>query len=407
MTTFLTSLFAFEREFQRCCTDYEELEMYIAWIGDPKNIIPFEHLHLLAKVSTVVGTSFCQSHPKGIEMLMAISPHTRIAKEEKLYHPKVYIFSKGDKKAIFIGSSNFTYQGFCKNIEANVLIEVTSSNEEIVSFEKEVYKWRTKEYSFEPDQKWLSRYTERYNRRRQKLRKAGLDDEMEEEEKASGIISWISEARWDDFIKLIKKQLRKSPFGYEDSLSRKINLFEKCTAELKFPWNVDYFKSIEKRRLIGGIEAHKNSPESYAWLGHVAASGNFRRMLKNGTKKEHEAIVEAMNTIGKLSDPINWTLLKESLETLTALGPTMKVWGRVLAITRPDLFCTISAPHVRKNIAALLGKSEAILEDVEGYLMLVQLIHQSPWFNSKQPTNADDLEIWKRRVAFIDVVFYD
>ena len=84
----------------------------------------------------------------------------------------------------------------------------------------------------------------------------------------------------------------------------------------------------------------------------------------------------------------------------------MKVWGRLIAIVRPDLFCTISAPQVRKNIANTLGKSEKYFEEVDGYLMLIQLIHSSPWFNSKAPVKKNEIEIWKRREAFLDVVFY-
>jgi hypothetical protein len=85
----------------------------------------------------------------------------------------------------------------------------------------------------------------------------------------------------------------------------------------------------------------------------------------------------------------------------------MKVWGRLLAIVRPDLFCTISAPHVRRNIANTLDKPEKYFEEVKGYVMLVQLIHSSPWFNSEAPKKKNELEIWKRHVAFLDVVFYN
>lgn len=407
MTRFIYSNQQFENEFRRCCKKYEKLEMFIAWIGDPQNIVPFEYLYSLKKIKAVVGIAFCQSHPDGIKLLMDLSNEVRIANEDTLFHPKIYIFSNTHQRAIFIGSSNFTYQGFYRNIEANVLIEGTKKDKALIEFEKCVQKWRAKESSFEPDEQWLKKYSVRYYKRRQKLKESKVEDESNKEDEANGVISWLSSANWNSYITQIKSELRKSSLGYNESLRRKLGLFHKSTKLLSLPWNLAYFNDIEKRRLIGGMDPTKDAPESYGWLGHVAASGDFRKILANGTKNEHAAIVKAINRIGELSHPVDWKKLRASLKILVHLGPTMKVWGRVLAITRPDLFCTISSPHVRKKIATQFGKSEKFLEDVDGYLMVIRMIHESPWFNSEAPLRGDVLEIWKRRVAFLDVVFYN
>ena len=200
-------------------------------------------------------------------------------------------------------------------------------------------------------------------------------------------------------MKYVIKGLKNHSTKYHDSLSNKIDLLNLYEQELSVPWKTEYFKDIEKRRLIGGMG-------QYGWLGHVAASGDFRRMLANGTSHEHKTIVNSINSIAGLSFPRDWKNFQNHLDNLVSLGPTMKVWGRLLAIVRPDLFCTISAPQVRRNIANALDKSEKYFEEVEGFLMLVQLIHSSPWFKSKAPNKKNELEIWKRRVAFLDVVFY-
>jgi hypothetical protein len=36
--------------------------------------------------------------------------------------------------------------------------------------------------------------------------------------------------------------------------------------KLSIPWTTDYFKDVEKRRVMDGIK-------QYGWLGHVGASG--------------------------------------------------------------------------------------------------------------------------------------
>lgn len=398
--TFFASTSQFESEFQRCCKQYDNLDMYIAWIGDPKNVIPFEYIHLLKSINAVVGISFCQSHPDGIKLLMDLTTDLRIAKENILYHPKVYIFSSKNKKEVFIGSSNFTYQGFYKNNEANVLIGGSANDKEIKSLEHDLQKWKSKEHSIKPDEQWLAKYTERYNKRRRKIKEAGLDDETEKEEETSSSSAWLAVAAWDIYMKKVLKGLRNHTTRYEESLKWKLDLFKIFNKELPLPFKVEYFKDLEKRKLIGGMNP-------YGWLGHVAASGDFRRMLKNGTSIEHKTIAASVNSIASLSYPLDYKKLNRILDSLVELGPTMKVWGRLLALVRPDLFCTISAPTVRRNISNLLDTSEKHFEGVEGYLMLIRLIHASPWFNSKIPTDKTEIEIWKKRVAFLDVVFYD
>jgi hypothetical protein len=395
---FLASSNEFKIEFRRCCKWYKRLSLYVAWIGDPSNIIPFDYINSSLEVNAVVGIAFYQSHPKGIKLLMDLTADVRIAKKKPLYHPKVYVFSNENKKAVFIGSSNFTYQGFCQNFEANVLIE--GKDNEFENFERGLKKWESDSFSFKPDSVWLRKYTDLYNKRRQKIKQAGLDDEVELDEEASMSSAWLAIADWEIYLRNVRKGLKNHLKKYGEDLAYKLDLFAEYEQELKFPWKKEYFESIAKRRMLLGIKR-------YGWLGHVGASGNFQHILANGSSEEHNMIVKAINNIISLKEPLNWTQVKNQIKDLISLGPSMKVWGRFLAIVRPDLFCTISSPRVRKNISKLLGKSEKYLENVDGYLMLIRLIHSSPWYGSKRPSNKNELEIWKRRVAFLDVVFYD
>ncbi|RYZ80105.1 MAG: hypothetical protein EOP04_26515 [Proteobacteria bacterium] len=379
--------------------------MFVAWVGNSHHVIPFVHLGMLSKINAVVGVSFCQTHPNGLQFLIDAGVDLRIAKigagkKEVLFHPKVYVFSSNQKRAVFMGSSNFTLNGFHKNFESNVLIEGLASDSEIAGVEKELSKWRNEEYSFLPGEIWLKGYEDRYNKRRQKIKEAGLDDEADVEEQSSGAATWLAIAHWDVYLKEVRKGLQVDSAVNNESLQQRISLFKRFEKDLALPWEIDYFSDIEKRRLIGGMG-------QYGWLGHVGASGDFRRMLANGTNKEHRTIIATINEIAALSLPIEWLLLSALLYKLTALCPTMKVWGRLLAIVRPDIYCTISAPHVRKNIAVEIGQPERFLEGVEGYIMLLQLVHSSPWFQSDPPVKRSELDIWKRRVAFLDVVFYN
>ena len=165
------------------------------------------------------------------------------------------------------------------------------------------------------------------------------------------------------------------------------------------PWTTQYFKDIEKRRIIGGMK-------QYGWLGHVAASGQFRSLLANGTPKQWTTIVEAVNAIAALNRPIPWSELTAQLDRLISLGPTMKVWGRLLCLVRPDLYCTVAAVSVRQNLSKTLEVPQNRFNEPEGYLQLIKLIHSSPWFNSTEPNSKEAAAIWKRRAAFLDAIFY-
>jgi hypothetical protein len=176
-------------------------------------------------------------------------------------------------------------------------------------------------------------------------------------------------------------------------------VLDAAAREVPVPWTTLYFQDIEKRRIIGGIK-------QYGWLGHVGASGKFRSLLAHGTPKQWTRIVESINAIAELNPPIPWSQLKSHLDRLISLGQTMKVWGRLLCIVRPDLYCTVAAVSVRQNLSQTLGVPQNRFDGSEGYIQLIKLIHSSPWFNSNEPIDKTQAAVWKRRAAFLDAIFY-
>lgn len=68
------------------------LDRYVAWVGNPQLVSPFEHLHNISKVNAVVGVSFCQTHPDELRFLPDVGTNLRIAHikngiKEVLFHP--------------------------------------------------------------------------------------------------------------------------------------------------------------------------------------------------------------------------------------------------------------------------------------------------------------------------------
>ena len=388
-----------QNHFSRCCNEYDYLEMYVAWVGNPHNIVPFHFLEKLNFVKAYIGIAFDQTNPDGIERLLEKKYTVSIVNSKVTYHPKVYYFHSKSNSALIVGSSNFTYSGYSSNIEANVLIEGKENQDAITEYIIQLRNDVSKLPKVKPTISWLNDYRSKYEKRQDKLKKDKIKDEAIYEDNLANNDSWLATATFDIYLKKIQNGLKSFKAKYGENLDKKIEQLNEYKIELPIPWDPSLFDSIENRRRITGI-----SP--YGWLGHIGASGDVRRLFANGSAKEKKAICSSVNTIAKLEFPIDYNSLKKELNKLVAIGPSIKAWGRILAITRPDLFCTISAPSVRINLSNLLEIPQTYFHSVDGYIDLLKLIHNSPWFNAKRPSNKIEVEIWKKRVAFLDILFY-
>ena len=389
----------FSNEFERCCKLYKNIEIFTAWVGNPGNILPYHHLELLDSVKIYLGISFDQSSPEGIKFLLEKNYDLEIINDKETYHPKCYFFYSNNQIALLLGSSNFTYSGFYANIESNVLLEGKSLKNKIEKYLSDMRELVFSLQSFVPTNNWLTEYELKYKARQEKLRMVKVKDESVKEEILISSSSWLATADWSSYLRHIKKGINRKSADYKETVHTKLSLFEEYKNELKLPWSMSLFDTIENRRRILG-------KKGYGWLGHIGASGRIQQLLSNGSKAEKKIIVDSINRIGLLPFPFNYAVLRKELEKLTGLGPTIKVWGRILAIIRPEIYCTISSPFVRSSLSVLLEKKESYFETTEGYIELLQLIHQSPWYNTVMPKGKFDQEIWHRRVAFLDVIFY-
>ena len=394
----LTGPRSFATEFTRCCTEYHSLSFATAWCGDPARTLPFRHLEKLAgRITATIGVSFNNTHPDAISWLLDAKVGLRIYRDELgMFHPKVYLFQAGARYALFVGSSNFTHAGFYTNTELNVLLEGrlhVDGGAEVSVLASLLSEWHSIKCSFVPNKLWLDQYRSAYLATRTRAKREAILTPPDTDEVAPG--NWLATAEWDEFyaevISRLKQESRTAE-GYHDVLDAAGN-------KLPFPWVPGHFRGIEQRRIIGGLG-------KYGWLGHVAVSGRFRSLLAKGSSAKLRKIAGAINQAGALSTPVKWTKLKRAITRLEGLGFTMKTWGRLLALTRPDLYCTVSADSVRENLSGVLGMPQSHFQRSDGYIRLLQLIHRSPWFRSDRPSDPAEAAIWDRRVAFIDPIYY-
>lgn len=385
-TVVLNNVASFNREFTRCCREYSHLDVAVAWAGNPVLTFPFKALQGNVKtIRTTVGTAFNQTHPDAIVWLKENKADVRVVRDSVgLFHPKVYLFRDGECFALFVGSSNLTYGGFRSNSEVNCLIEGPNVPDDIAILQRTLDEWRSDEFSFVPSSQWLTEYRKRYMSRPPQAASQSMS-----------AASWLREADWDAYYAGVLTKLRdlgRSVQGYHDVLDAAREL-------LPVPWSVTYFDDIERRRLIGGIG-------KYGWLGHVSASISFKSMVAKGPVESWRTITTALNSIAEMDEPLDWRRLEKQLVRLRSLGPTMNVWGRLLCLVRPDLYCTVSNESVRTTLSLMAGVPRTRFSEPGGYVKLIELIHSLPWFNSKSPSTPEESAVWRRRVGFLDGVLY-
>ena len=396
-TTVLTSSNEFVNAFERCCRDYNALHIAVAWCGNPAHTLPYQHLDdFQGEIIATVGHSFNQTHPDAIQWLLKRASTIRVfRKEQGLFHPKIYFFMDGDRYALFVGSSNLTYAGFYDNFEVNVLIEgfISRDAADVRELQALLKTWQGPDFSIKPDKKWLDGYRRDHKRDREAQRKAHIKTEASEEENFGP--NWLEKADWHTYYQKVIKGMKES----NREIATIHRVLDAAAQRLTVPWATSYFKDPEKRRIIGGIKP-------YGPMGHVFASGGFGHLVAH-RKQSWVAVVNAVNQIAKLEAPIDWSQLESQLHQLVSLGSSMKVWGRTLALVRPDLYCSVSSDPLRKELGKTLKAPAGRFADVDGYIALIKLLHSSPWFNSPKPHKNAQAAIWVRRVAFIDGIFWN
>jgi HKD family nuclease len=386
----------FSSEFARCCREYKALEIAVAWCGDPEQTLPYKHLNdFKGKIVATVGYSFNQTHPDAIQWLLDKPCAIRIFHKEKgLFHPKLYLFSEGDRYALFAGSSNLTYGGFYENVEANVLIEgvLPTDSADVRELQALLEKWHSPEFSFRPNANWLKRYRKDHRRSIELQRKYGVKTQALEEESFGP--NWLQKADWQTYYQKVVEGMKEN----RRDLKRFHHVLDAAAQRLALPWKTTYFEDLHRRRIIGGMKP-------YGAMGHVFAAGSFAHLVKN-RRRSWATFVSAVNQIAKLNPPIMWAELESHIRHLVRLGNTMKVWGRVLALIRPDLYCSVSSTPLRRQLAKTLKVPMLSFEKVEGYIQLVKVLHSSPWFNTPRPLDKAEAAVWERRVAFMDGIFW-
>lgn len=371
----------------------------------------------------ILGIHFYQTEPEILFQLHKWRKLNIVYDAKGVFHPKFYLFDKGDTFSIISGSSNFTAGGFGKNIECNIFIR--DDKKSSLYLEAEGFYSLCRQMSRIPDNLDLEQYKEDYNSKISS--NVDLTTFIAAEERkqiftrpGDGLpdYSWegIFQFTWDEYVHGLKYLDR---IKYKGGMFFQKNIEESFRRDVLF--SIDCFQQIlheqkfltlkempeEERKAFCGTIAISQKYGNCGWLGSMTGAGYF----KNRVIEHPETLDEHLKKIpleGKISDN---TLLDYftgilSLENVGQAGAV-----RLLAVKRPDLFVPINKANIESLIKLTklknLKYNPARKSDfIEAYLQLLDKIYRSPWYRHSEPTEGIESKIFAYRAALLDSFVY-
>jgi len=374
-------------EIKRLIKTYKQYYWAMAWASTS-----FECYNLLLKnkrkiKQMIVGIHLYQTDPEFIKRFMN-SDNVRFMKQPNgIFHPKIYFFQNNDKDwECIIGSPNFTKSAFTENSEIAVLF----SNEDEDS--NAIYNLIIKTFhdywyqSNQLDKEFFLKYINFYKRHRIKLMKASQKSPLD---------STIITMSWKEFYnKVIKERsCGYNPFEARMKILNKAQrLFQKHS---KFCDMDD-----ESRKIIAGFS---NDRDIDWWFGHMP---NW--IFMHEINQNNRYISKALEYI-----PLNGQVKKYNFDKFIIYfkkafpngGVRIAPPSRLLCMKRPDYFLCLNSLN-KKQILKDFGISNREINYDEYWDVIIERILDSEWWNSPVPTNKLEKEVWNKRLAFLDSIYY-
>lgn len=124
-------------------------------------------------VELIAGLDFKTTDPKSIRYFLDLGkkyPKTRFYcfgdrgqnKTDIIFHPKIYLFSKGQEKTSIVGSTNLTRGGLTDNFEVNTIFTEEKNPVYYAQLQAIYDSVKYADSIFSPDEEYLQRYSDVY-----------------------------------------------------------------------------------------------------------------------------------------------------------------------------------------------------------------------------------------------------
>lgn len=380
---------------------YDQYYWAVAWgtMNDSAKLL----LKNSKKINKIIfGTHFYQTDPKLLKALVD-NDFVRVILNDSpgVFHPKVYLFmDKDGNAAAIVGSANFTFSAFTRNVEASVLIEGQCSDDIFMSIKKMIDEsWSC---AIDIDDDFINAYTLQHNAT-SKYRKKLKEKRKSNKPKADAVHKGLRIWNWEEY----SEEIKGNDFHSYDG---RINLLREARKMFSL---VDSFSGLSKteRRAISGLlskgtEHRPGCSLEWGWFGSMVGAGEFQSVINHNTQYMSDAL-DQIPLIGEISYSQYEQyiqLFEKAFEGKSRKGgvPTA---SRLLAMKRPDTFFCVDKNN-RNALSKDLGFAKSTLDFEKYWYDIVLPITESVWWQVERPTGKDGV-LWDNRSAMLDCIYYE
>lgn len=383
-----------DSEFQRLMKEHKEFHWATAWAGLPPSL-PFlrNMAHKIKKI--VVGLHFHQTHPDFMREFIKNRSIRYVMKFDGVFHPKLYLFYSSDSNWEFlIGSANYTNAAFTGNFEVCVLISNRGAPApELLGQARSVIAEAWQRSSL-LTAAFLESYSKAYETQRprdnlKRTKRRRVPPLLRN--RRDGYRAELAHLHWPDFLRLIQRS------QLADQIPERINLLSEIRDYFSRGVSFRQFALAERQLVAGTVKRGELFGNMQRAIGFATAINNNNRMLSDA--------LDAIPATGPVTMR-NYDLFRVRFERAQAnVERPISRATRLLAMKRPDVFLCVSARNAEKLCAHLdVPRSHITLDRYWPDIISPILI--SEWWNSPKPGQSMPAEIWKARVAMLDVVYY-
>lgn len=347
----------------------------------------------------VVGTYGFGTSPEFIEKFLTCENVKYYMKdEEKLFHPKIYLFySSQDEWECLLGSANFTNGGFNANLETFLHINSRESNVKFVEELKNEIQRYFKLASL-MNKKKLEKYKDSFEKN--KKTKKEQKDTSNNMQTALRLYS-LDSFSWSEYYSEVLNKDKT-----DKTLDMRIKLLELAQGYFQEYSASNMPNEILKQ--ISGVVKNGIDKLNIEWwyFGNMIPARAFRASIEKFYKQYLDAL-ELIPLTGKVTRDHYMNFIK-NIKKINSEGYAVSSLSRLLAMRRPDVFFCTTKPNSSLlyevfNIKPFRSGSK----EFERYWDdMIMSIHNTSWFNSSQPKNKDEKCVWKARVAMLDMLTY-
>lgn len=393
----LTTPYDIENTLSKLIVSSKSISFASAWASASAEAfkVLLKHSNKINKI--VVGIHFYQTHPNFIKEFIENKNVKFITNPNGIFHPKMYLFVNNDNDwDCLIGSANFTKSAMEKNSE--IMIHINSkdinSNETYQQIVDEINTYFNRATIF--TQSDYEAYVKVWTKKSKKL--LDIQDNFNSNNNKPIFKSKIIMQDWNEYFKRVKNDKNNSFYPRLEQLNKAGEYFKNSSFE-----NM----TANKRKQLAGISNIDNNNPNIDWMyfGHMV-SPRFKTRINEDYFDISDSL-ECIPLIGKVTkkDYMNYV---QYFQEHSGYGYGISTISRLLTMKRPDVFFCVTGEN--KNP---LYEDFGIAKDIKSHEYerywdeIIQRIHKSEWFNIKQPSDVVEKNLWDKRVAMLDAIFYE